>query len=60
MDYEEGYMDQCYRFVKGSLTWSQARLECGKDFGGELMVVDNQEEYDYIREKTVEGDWWIG
>eukprot|EP00057_Strongylocentrotus_purpuratus_P031477 XP_784754.3 PREDICTED: uncharacterized protein LOC579551 isoform X1 [Strongylocentrotus purpuratus] len=60
MDYEEGYMDQCYRFVKGSLTWSQARLECGKDFGGELMVVDNQEEYDYIRERTVEGDWWIG
>nr|XP_054752325.1 uncharacterized protein LOC129257911 [Lytechinus pictus] len=59
-DYEEGYQGGCYRFVKGSLTWSQARLECSKDFGGELVVVDNQEEYDYILNKTVEGDWWIG
>ncbi|XP_071490718.1 uncharacterized protein [Diadema antillarum] len=58
--YERGYLNRCYRFVQDVLTWQQARLECSKDPGGELVLINNQVEQDYIKNRTVEGDWWIG
>ncbi|XP_022112072.1 uncharacterized protein LOC110991164 [Acanthaster planci] len=59
--YEVGPMNNtCYKFVKKLVTWDEARMDCGSVRDGDLVIIDDVMEHDYIMERVVDGDWWIG
>ncbi|XP_038048814.1 uncharacterized protein LOC119722655 [Patiria miniata] len=59
-DYEIGLNDTCYKFVKRLVTWDEARMDCRSFRNGDLVIIDDVIEHEYIMERIVDGDWWIG
>ncbi|XP_071822362.1 uncharacterized protein [Apostichopus japonicus] len=58
--YERGFENGCYRFVRNTTSWFDARKNCKEIEHGDLAVIDSQEELDFVLDETNGGDWWIG
>ncbi|XP_033628985.1 uncharacterized protein LOC117291426 [Asterias rubens] len=59
-DYEYARNGSCYKFVKKFATWDEARMDCQGVSGGDLVIIDDLLEDEYIMGRIVDGDWWIG
>ena len=70
VDCPEGYEydpanDTCYKFVSTPTPWFDARYDCTDVPDGDLVVINNQIENDFVLDKinSMGGngtDWWIG
>ncbi|XP_072041404.1 uncharacterized protein [Amphiura filiformis] len=62
--FERGPNDRCYYFSRGSTYWLSARGGCQSVTDTDLLILDNEEEAEYIRNRTAQIDpdakWWIG
>ena len=52
----------CYKFSLAPASWEDARDECYGVSDGDLLVINDQAEFDYIAAKSanISGDWWVG
>ncbi|KAL0970122.1 hypothetical protein UPYG_G00237470 [Umbra pygmaea] len=59
----EFFNESCYYFSKDKLTWEQSHYACIHD-GGHLVIIQSQQEQDFIRKKVGKTDdknsYWIG
>ncbi|XP_033121805.1 uncharacterized protein LOC117120830 [Anneissia japonica] len=58
--WEIGHNYYCYKYGKTPMTWQKARADCQGTPGGDLAIVDSQNELEYIMNTTKGGNWWIG
>ena len=58
--FEPGHNDICYKFGRQMATFEEARADCQRAPGGDLAVIEDDAEKNYILNKTAGGDWWIG
>ena len=62
--FEQGPNDGCYYFSRGDTYWLSARGGCQSVTDTDLLILDNEEEVNYIQNRTAEIDpaakWWIG
>ena len=58
--FEPGYNGNCYKFVKRLVTYEEARRDCQQTPGGDLVIISDPTEQQYIQNRSVDGDWWIG
>ncbi|XP_071940891.1 uncharacterized protein [Antedon mediterranea] len=49
----------CYKFSSESKTWFDARLDCLSTPGGDLVIINDKAENDYVN-KLIGDDSWIG
>ncbi|XP_077981827.1 cubilin-like [Glandiceps talaboti] len=59
-DYEFGHGGHCYKFVPTNSTWDDARDDCQQQVDGELVVIETEDELDYIRGNMFDSVFWIG
>ncbi|XP_070564553.1 cubilin-like [Ptychodera flava] len=59
-DYEAGTGGKCYRFVEEGSSWDDARRECMTDLNGDLVIVNDEAELDFLRSKMLGSTFWIG
>lgn len=55
-----GYNYGCYKIVTDLVTWDEARSDCASITDGDLVVMETEEEFNFLRDLLVEGDYWIG
>ncbi|XP_071811335.1 uncharacterized protein [Apostichopus japonicus] len=58
--YEASPSGSCYYFSNGRTSYQGARGSCLSDPNGDLAIINNQEELDYLVERVVGGPRWIG
>ena len=58
--YEVGLDYRCYKYVASPKSWQEARADCQSTTDGDLVVIQTEEEHEYIMNTTLGGDWWIG
>ncbi|XP_072182333.1 scavenger receptor cysteine-rich domain-containing protein DMBT1-like [Diadema setosum] len=66
VNYEEGPTGHCYRFrlLDYGSWWSTGRRTCDNEADSDLVIINDQVEIDYLRQRTTELNsnmtWWIG
>ena len=55
-----GYDGGCYLFETNAVAWSIARNNCTDTPDSDLLVINNSDELEYIKNRITSGIWWIG
>ncbi|XP_070564555.1 cubilin-like [Ptychodera flava] len=59
--YESGPDYKCYRFVRDDpLPWEEAREICMETVNSDLVIIETEEEYEYLHENMNRTEYWIG
>ncbi|XP_077864846.1 cubilin-like [Saccoglossus kowalevskii] len=58
--YESGHSGRCYRYVYDPLPWDDARHECLLTTNGDLVILETEDEYQYVLQRMNQTDFWIG
>ncbi|PIK59577.1 hypothetical protein BSL78_03495 [Apostichopus japonicus] len=53
-------MNTCYKLGFHAMSWDNARADCQSSPGGELMVINDDDEYDFIVGAAGDIEWWMG
>ncbi|XP_077981826.1 cubilin-like [Glandiceps talaboti] len=58
--YEPGHNDRCYKFVTDPLPWEEARDDCKETSDGDLVIIDDESEMNYLIGEIGNNKYWIG
>ncbi|KAJ6651189.1 hypothetical protein lerEdw1_021213 [Lerista edwardsae] len=54
-----GFQRRCYYFAEVDRNWTSSQMECAS-FNASLVVINSQEEMDFIKRYKTFADHWIG
>ncbi|XP_077864849.1 cubilin-like [Saccoglossus kowalevskii] len=58
--YTVGYNYGCYKFVEDPEDWDEARQDCESTEDGDLVIIDNEDELEFVRDAMDISDFWVG